>query len=79
MPHDQAFVQGGHARHAGFSKKQLCWRCHTKTDCGQCHGDFDLAHSGPSFWFSAHKRLPRDSMCNTCHAKHKGPICGECH
>jgi len=37
MPHDQAFLAGGHARLAGFEKKVFCFRCHVVNDCGKCH------------------------------------------
>lgn len=37
MPHDIAFRQGGHARVAGFEKKQSCFRCHAENECGKCH------------------------------------------
>lgn len=43
MPHSQSFLDGEHAREAGFDKKVLCWRCHTLTDCGRCHQTKDRA------------------------------------
>jgi len=76
MPHSQDFVEGGHARQAGFDLKILCWRCHAQTDCGQCHGNWD-AH-GPDF-AQRHQSKPRDSACYGCHDAHEGPFCDRCH
>ncbi|MDZ4655850.1 MAG: hypothetical protein U1F44_08250 [Coriobacteriia bacterium] len=77
MPHSQAFIDGEHARDAGFYRKKVCWNCHLKTECGACHGDFDASHG--SDFFEAHKMLPDTATCNTCHRHHDGPFCDRCH
>ncbi|MBN2404162.1 MAG: hypothetical protein JXE06_01125 [Coriobacteriia bacterium] len=77
MPHSQAFIEGEHAKDAGFYRKEVCWNCHLKTDCGACHGDFDNSHPGD--FFQTHKTLSRESTCNTCHRNHEGPFCDRCH
>lgn len=76
MPHSQEFIDGDHARDAGFDKKVLCWRCHPETDCGKCHSDWN-AH-GADFKQS-HKSKPRDSACYGCHDDHEGSFCDRCH
>ena len=76
MPHEDRFVQGGHAPIAVFDGKKLCWKCHQTTDCGRCHGPF-TAHQ--SNWRQAHQKFPWDSPC-ACHAQKGGtPVCYQCH
>jgi hypothetical protein len=83
MPHSARFMQWEHARYAGFSKRQLCYRCHVSSQCGgSCHGGLD-AH-GPG-WATRHQGAPRDSTCS-CHwsrlpdeGKAKGSFCAVCH
>lgn len=77
MPHSQAFIDGEHARDAGFHHKEVCWNCHAKTECGACHGDFDKSH--PPNFFQTHKTLSREATCSTCHRNHEGPFCDRCH
>jgi hypothetical protein len=79
MPHPPGFETGkGHAALAAFGKKQtLCYRCHTKQECRQCHkGDFD--NHGPD-WIKIHGvGIPLDGR-NAC-ACHQTPnFCGLCH
>lgn len=77
MPHSQAFIEGEHARDAGFYRKKVCWNCHVKTECFGCHGDFDRSH--PQDFLTTHKSLSREATCSTCHRNHEGPFCDRCH
>ncbi|GAB4276310.1 MAG: hypothetical protein Kow0056_06610 [Coriobacteriia bacterium] len=78
MPHTTAFKSGAHAAQAGFGLKEVCWRCHVPSDCGPCHlVPFTSGH-GPQ-WEEAHKTLPWDSVCGTCHKGHTGSFCDRCH
>lgn len=66
MPHPEQFVKWGHARYAGFGKKQACWRCHDQvSDCGKCHSDWSLNPHGPSFR-STHRAFDKQAKC-ACH------------
>lgn len=77
MPHSDAFFER-HAKYAAFEKKALCFeKCHTSRDCGGCHAPFDKGHV-PN-WKQEHKKLPKDSICGTCHKGHSGSICDVCH
>jgi hypothetical protein len=77
MPHQAAFLDGEHAREAGFEKKEACYRCHTEDDCGFCHSSWEKGH-GRNFkeW---HSRLHRDAFCTTCHNRGIGVSCEICH
>lgn len=77
MPHSVAFVEGEHARDAGFARKKVCWNCHVETECFACHGDFDNSH--PEDFFEDHKKMSRQAACDSCHQHHEGPFCNRCH
>lgn len=72
MPHDIAFLAGGHARSAGFEKKRLCWRCHVVQDCGKCHGSISATGvwGHPSNWRSIHMKVTPGLVAGCgCHGR----------
>lgn len=82
MPHTVEFMRYKHARSGAFEGKQVCWRCHPKTDCSACHLDFP-GHTGD--WKAQHKTVERRAWCE-CHwarmpedAKTPERFCGLCH
>lgn len=90
MPHSQSFLDGEHAREAGFDKKVLCWRCHTLTDCGRCHQTKDRAlgywgHGIGTGWKQLHgEGLTVDGYAGCgCHGRspyaRAGHYCKACH
>lgn len=90
MPHPQAFVDGGHARYAGFEKKILCWRCHQYTECGKCHqvkppGTGAWGHGTGTWWRYEHGRVtPKGAQAGCgCHVRspyaRAGNYCKACH
>lgn len=85
MPHDDAFILGGHARPAAFEGKTTCWKCHDpRTECkSPCHGGFDRTGTSghPEGWKAEHKKAPRTATCG-CHqwnSGRQGPMCPVCH
>lgn len=90
MPHPQDFLDGEHARYAGFEKKQLCWRCHTYVECGKCHavkppGLGAWGHGTGDWWRREHGRVtPRGAQAGCgCHGRspyaRAGNYCAACH
>jgi len=79
LPHDRAFLEGGHARVAAFEAKKACFKCHTEDSCSSgCHIGFPGHLEG---WKEDHKISPPDSVCS-CHAQRSGrttPMCALCH
>jgi len=79
MPHDRAFLEGGHARVAAFERKEACFKCHSENECSSgCHINFPGHLEG---WKEDHKKSPRDAGCS-CHAQRSGrtgPMCPICH
>lgn len=88
MPHPDGWVNGPyslHIRYAGFTGKQLCWRCHypknegkyLKPDpefCGRCHPiNF---HGRDEDVFYAHQRFTRAQCTGLCHNFN---FCHMCH
>jgi nitrate/TMAO reductase-like tetraheme cytochrome c subunit len=84
MPHSYQFIKYGHARYAGFERKQLCWRCHVLRDCGYCHNvststTETWAHGNG--WKALHGKNPAPRSC-ACHMHPdnlKGNFCAACH
>lgn len=81
LPHSAAFVYGGHARVAAFSGKQMCFKCHSLTWCGNgtCHGNF----THPASWLKEHQ-TGTSARCGSCHVSWlKNPVpadfCKVCH
>ncbi len=90
MPHPQDFLDGEHARQAGFEKKQLCWRCHTYVECGKCHsvkapGLGAWGHGTGDWWRKEHGRsTPQGGQAGCgCHGRspyaRAGNYCKACH
>lgn len=89
MPHPQAFIDGEHARDAGFDKKRLCWRCHTQGQCGKCHQvsakETGYWGHGPGpEWKNSHGRVPPGVQAGCgCHGRspyaRAGNYCAACH
>lgn len=90
MPHSQEFLNGEHARQAGFEKKQLCWRCHTYVQCGKCHavkppGQGAWGHGTGDWWRNEHGRVtPKGAQAGCgCHGRspyaRAGNYCKACH
>ncbi len=90
MPHPQDFLDGEHARSAGFEKKELCWRCHEWTECGKCHmvkapGRGAWGHGTGDWWRQEHGRItPKGSPAGCgCHGRspyaRSGNYCKACH
>lgn len=88
MPHQDGWVNGPASQHivyAGFSGKQLCWRCHYPKDerkffqpdpefCGRCHPlNF---HGKDEDVFYAHQRFTRAQCTGLCH---NAVFCVLCH
>lgn len=85
MPHDDDFINGGHAKVAAFEAKAVCWKCHTPEEsCSSpCHHGFlRTGITGhPPIWKSEHAKAPPDSPCG-CHQRYSrrtGPMCPICH
>jgi len=81
MPHSDSFIEGYHAKEAAWEKKKLCYRCHSKTDCGSCHQNFDGGAGHAPGWKQEHRRSPWDSGCS-CHDRGKNigkTMCIFCH
>lgn len=90
MPHSQDFLDGEHARQAGFDKKNLCWRCHTYVECGRCHavkapGLGAWGHGTGDWWRREHGRsTPEGAQAGCgCHGRspyaRAGNYCKACH
>lgn len=90
MPHPRSFIDGGHARYAGFEKKNLCWRCHQYTECGKCHlvkrpGEGAWGHGTGTWWRYEHGRVtPKGAQAGCgCHSRspyaRAGNYCEACH
>lgn len=90
MPHQSDFVDGEHARYAGFEKKELCWRCHTLGDCSKCHavkesGMGAWGHGTGDWWRRMHGRVtPEGAQAGCgCHGRSRyardGNYCKACH
>ena len=90
MPHPQTFIDGEHARYAGFDKKRDCWRCHDSGDCGKCHQTKPESrgywgHGDGSFWKYQHGRVtpPGTQAGCGCHGRspyaRAGNYCEACH
>lgn len=80
MPHDQQFLNGGHARLAAWEKKQMCYKCHEPNSCTTgCHiGPFPGHYDG---FKEDHKKARKTDGC-ACHAQKWGrtkPMCVLCH
>lgn len=82
LPHPTEFMQWRHARDAAFGRKQLCYRCHTFSDCGVCHMGFGTHGTD---WPALHKRSQPRATCS-CHwlklpeqARTSGGFCAVCH
>ena len=77
LPHSPDFVASGHAREAGFYRKELCIRCHdVSLFCNACHRfdpDGDSPHAGD--FFSEH---PYEKGCG-CHGLAREVMCALCH
>lgn len=85
MPHDDAFILGGHARPAAFEGKQGCWKCHDpQQDCGgPCHTGFerDGISGHADNWKTDHGVGATTGGCG-CHQHYSGrafPMCDLCH
>jgi len=80
LPHSAAFVNGGHARMAAFSGKNMCMKCHTISWCGsgKCHNSFSAHSSGT--WNVGHQ-TGTSEQCGSCHIawNGKGSFCKVCH
>jgi NapC/NirT cytochrome c family, N-terminal region len=80
LPHPAAFVQGGHARMAAFSGKDICFKCHSLAWCGdtRCHNGFS-AHDEKT-WRLGHQ-TGTSAQCGSCHTgwNGKGDFCKVCH
>lgn len=90
MPHPQAFLDGEHARVAGFDKKRECWSCHVLGDCGKCHQTKPESvgywgHGDGPIWKYQHGRLtpPGTQAGCGCHGRspyaRAGNYCAACH
>lgn len=90
MPHPQEFLDGEHARFAGFERKNLCWRCHTYMECGKCHqvkapGLGAWGHGTGDWWRREHGRsTPQGAQAGCgCHWRspyaRAGNYCKACH
>ncbi|MDI6711870.1 MAG: cytochrome c3 family protein [Anaerosomatales bacterium] len=90
MPHPKDFLDGEHARQAGFEKKELCWRCHTYLECGKCHavkppGQGAWGHGTGDWWRKEHGRsTPKGAQTGCgCHGRspyaRAGNYCKACH
>lgn len=90
MPHPQDFLEGEHARYAGFDLKEKCYACHVRTDCDRCHVTKDRSigywgHGLGPGWKYQHYDVPPgiDPGCG-CHGRSKyvqqyGNYCKACH
>ena len=85
MPHDDDFIEGGHARQAAFEKKKTCWRCHSpETDCvAPCHTGFLRTgiNGHPPTWKTEHQIESGVGACG-CHQRYSrrtGSMCPLCH
>jgi len=83
LPHSDAFVNGGHARNAGFGGRAMCTKCHTIAWCnGGCHIGLTANGSAhPANWITQHAKAPWNSGC-VCHQgrSHRTfPMCNLCH
>lgn len=71
-----------HAKAAAFEKKKLCWKCHTESNCSDCHG---LSGHSPS-WKQGHHSSSEavsnpanlERSCMSCHNK-VTQFCVLCH
>jgi len=80
MPHPDNYADPRqHARAGAFDgRKTLCYRCHTKQDCGRCHLGLDTGH--PVGWKNAHKESPPSQGSGYCVSCHKTKdFCEVCH
>jgi len=90
MPHPQDFLDGEHARYAGFDLKEKCYACHVRVDCDKCHATKDRSigywgHGIGPVWKYQHYDVPPgiDPGCG-CHGRSKyvqeyGNYCKACH
>lgn len=89
MPHPQGFLDGEHARYAGFDLKEKCYACHVRTDCDRCHATKDRSlgywgHGTGPVWKYQHYDVPPgiEAGCG-CHGRSKyvqaGNYCKACH
>lgn len=80
MPHPDNYADPRqHARAGAFDgREKLCYRCHTKQDCGECHTGLEGSHL-PT-WQRDHASRPRsegDGYCLACHKTSN--FCEVCH
>lgn len=90
MPHPQDFLDGEHARYAGFDLKEKCYACHVRVDCDRCHATKDRSigywgHGIGPVWKYQHYDVPPgiDPGCG-CHGRSRyvqeyGNYCKACH
>jgi len=80
LPHPTEFRRGGHARAAGFSGKERCFKCHSIAWCGsgRCHNAFS-AHDEKA-WVKGHQ-AGTSAQCASCHLSWSGngDFCKLCH
>lgn len=90
MPHSKTFMAYDHARYAGFSKKDMCYRCHAEGDCGRCHNTTPRrlgwwGHGNGDIWRTQHATITPPGVqagCG-CHSEspyaRAGNFCKACH